>query len=287
MLNIDQVDPLSRLLQNARLEILPLSGIRETVVASIPEGSTLTITCSPKHGVQRTVETAEFFAAHGYEVIPHLAASQIQDQSHLSQIVARLSASGIDEVFAIGGDGQRAGDSTYSSAADLIEDMLELPGHPSRIGIAGYPEGHPEISSDDLADALRRKARYASYIVPQMCFDPSIMRTWIESVATTHPALPMVLSAPGAVARRKLMEMSPRIGVGNSVRYLSKNKRTMAKLLLHKMFTPDELLEDVLEDTATATRIVGIHLFTFNQIQETEQWRRQTVQRLTATRSQA
>ncbi|RYE42293.1 MAG: 5,10-methylenetetrahydrofolate reductase [Hyphomicrobiales bacterium] len=270
--NTNNTNRLGELLANARLEILPLAGIRDQVTDVIPTGSTLTITCSPKHGVQRTVETAEFFAARGYEVIPHLAASEIQNHRHLGEIVKRLSASGINEVFVIGGDGQ-AGGKAYSCAADLIDDLVTLPDRPSRIGVAGYPEGHPDIPAEDLAEALRRKSRHASYVVPQMCFDPTVLREWLATMSVLHPDLPVVLSAPGAVARRKLLEMSPRIGVGNSVRYLSKNKRAMTKLLLHRTFTPDSLLEDVMADETVSARVIGLHLFTFNQLTDTEQWR--------------
>lgn len=263
---------LARILAAARFEIIPLGRVVERVPEAIPAGATVTVTCSPQHGVLRTVEAAEFLAARGYEVVPHLAASEITDGRRLAEVARRLSASGVSEVFVIGGDGQ-SGTGRYSSAAEVIEDLVNLPERPRRIGVAGYPEGHPKIPGDLLVEALGRKAQHAAYVVPQMCFDPATMRTWIETVSDTHPGLEVVLSAPGAVTRRKLLEISPKIGVGNSLRYLSKNRRAMSRLLLHRTFTPDSFLRDVMAGGSASSRVTGLHLFTFNQLGETEQWR--------------
>lgn len=263
---------LAQMLATARLEVIPLAGIMDRVVDAVPQGTTLTVTCSPRHGMERTVETAEFLSAKGYEVIPHIAASAVRDRRHLAKIAIKLSDIGVTEVFVIGGDAQ-TGAGVYTSSLELIEELVELRNRPARIGVAGYPEGHPDIPDGVLAEALQRKAQHASYIVPQMCFAPAALHKWFAWLAEIDVALPVVLGVPGAVMRRKLMEMAPRMGVGSSVRYLSKNRKAMSKLLLRRTYTPELLLQDVMATRTAAARVSGLHIFTFNQLTETEEWR--------------
>ena len=92
------------------------------------------------------------------------------------------TGSRIREVFVVGGDADPpAGD--YADAGDLLEELARL-AHPfTRVGIGGYPEGHPLIPDDRLLEALRRKQPFASYLVTQLCFDAGALATWV----TRHP----------------------------------------------------------------------------------------------------
>lgn len=262
---------LGRILSGARFEILPFAGVPERTVAELPQGSVVTVTCSPKHGIDRTVEATEQLMAAGLVAVPHLAASTVRDRAHLAAIVARLSAAGVNDAFVIGGDGQNGG-GAYPSALHLLEDLRDLPGCPDSLGVAGYPEGHPAISEADLIASLRDKSRLASYVVTQMCFDPRAIGSWVARVRDVDVDLPVVLGAPGAVARRKLIEMSARIGVGTSARFLTKNLQSVGRLLAHKTFAPGELLHQVADDPTLARSITGVHYFTFNQVDATAAW---------------
>jgi methylenetetrahydrofolate reductase (NADPH) len=93
--------------------------------------------------------------------------------------------------------------------------------------------------------------------------------------------MPVLLGMPGPVDRTKLLAMASKIGVGESTRFLAKHKSTFARLAAPGGFTGQRFLE---ECAATATRpdagIEGLHIFTFNQIAETEAWRQDLLARL-------
>lgn len=262
---------LSRLLEAPRFEIIPVSGIEERLPA-LPEGSVVTVTASPAHGLVRTVEAAERLAAAGYEVVPHLAARMVGSRDELEGFVERLTAAGIQEAFVIGGDATPpAGE--LLDAGDLLELLGDL-GRPfARLGIGGYPEGHPLISDERLLDALRRKQPHADRIVTQLCFDAGALADWLARIRAAGIDLPVTVGLPGVVERRRLAEISLKSGVGASLRYLRKNRRQAVALVRSRRYDPTPLATAVaarLDDPSLG--IAGAHLFTFNQVEATRDW---------------
>ena len=161
----------------ARFEVLPL-GRSEEEAAKLPEPVRLTVTCSPKHGPDRSVEVAERLRALGHAVTVHVAARMVRDRAHLDRLLADMARIGVDDVFVIGGDSPKPhGD--YASAVELLEDMREHPQRPRTIGIAGYPEGHPLIDDETLAAVLEHKAPYADYVTTQLCFELDPLLAWV------------------------------------------------------------------------------------------------------------
>ena len=92
------------LLEHARYEIMPTAAIEEKVVASVPRSVTITITASPTKGLDASLDLTERLRAEGYRVVPRLSARLVGDRAHLDDIVARLVACGVDDVFVPAGD---------------------------------------------------------------------------------------------------------------------------------------------------------------------------------------
>ncbi len=95
---------LDALLKSPRYEVFPAKGSEQAVADWVPAGMTVTVTASPVKGLDPTIDLTERLAARGYRVVPHLAARSVAGQAHLDAIVARLTASGVDDVFVPGGD---------------------------------------------------------------------------------------------------------------------------------------------------------------------------------------
>jgi methylenetetrahydrofolate reductase (NADPH) len=268
-------------LQRPRYEILPLEGVADEVRAHLPEGSKVTLTASPSKGLEATLGLAETLAPRGYLVVPHLSARLVRDRAHLEEIVARLRAVDVREVFVIAGDArQPAG--AYTGAAELLAAMGELRESFADIGISGYPESHHFISDETTIEAMFAKEPMATYIVSQICFDPNVIATWVKRVRDRGTHLPIWIGMPGAVDSRKLMRTSLRIGLGQSVRFLRSQHGLLRRFLSPRRYTPTELLEQLAPTFADpAARVGGIHVYTFNELQETETWRRQLVDRFT------
>jgi methylenetetrahydrofolate reductase (NADPH) len=263
----------AELVERSRYEVLPLDGIEEQVLAHVQRETTVTVTASPTRGLEPTLGLATRLAAHGYAVVPHLPARLVVDRRHLGELVARMEEIGVDDVFVVAGDApEPVGE--FAGAAPLLEAMSEL-GHPfAQVGITGYPESHPLIDDETTIASMFAKARYATYIASQVCFDPGVVAQWVESVWARGTRLPIHVGVPGAVPRTKLLRVSSRIGIGDSLRFLRKNERFVSRFL-HGGFDPDSLIDGLAPSLADPERkIAGFHVFTFNDLVDTERWRR-------------
>ena len=95
--------------------------------------------------------------------------------------------------------------------------MAEL-GHPfEQIGITGYPESHPLIDDETTIAAMFEKARHATYIASQICFDSRVTVAWIDNVWTRGTRLPILVGIPGHRSRAR-SSCASRRGSGSASR---------------------------------------------------------------------
>jgi methylenetetrahydrofolate reductase (NADPH) len=256
------------LLTGADFEVIPLKSVMEQVSA-IPPGSTVSVTASPAKGLKTTVDLAIELQKQGYRAVPHLSARMVEGRRDLSSIIKRLDDGGVSRAFITGGDGEQRG--IYFDALSLLLDLAEL-GHPFfEVGITGYPEGHPAISDDRLRQALVEKQAHATYIVTQMCFNPRTIVEWVTSIRADGVTLPIKVGVPGAVEPARLLTIGARIGVGDSIRFVAKNRRALFRILRPGRYRPDRLVEP-LARLGEGLGLTGLHIFTFNQVGPTVAW---------------
>jgi methylenetetrahydrofolate reductase (NADPH) len=248
-------------------EVLPFARSEEQA-AQLPHPVRLTITCSPKHGPDRSVEFARRLCALGHCLTVHVAARMIRDSDHLDSLMDKLADAGVDDLFLIGGDPDPVG--SYSSAMEVLPLIAEHPRRPQTIGIAGYPESHPKIDQATLDQALREKSPMADYVTTQMCFDPDALHKWAVRLRESGNTLPLLIGMPGKVSRKRLLEMSVRVGVGSSVSFLRKQRGIRA---LFGKSTADKLFDAFAPALTDAQlNVAGFHYFTFNELVETWEW---------------
>jgi methylenetetrahydrofolate reductase (NADPH) len=264
---------LARLLARPRFEIVPgAAGDRQ--MPFLPPGATVSVTSSPRRGLEPTLLLCERLSDAGFAAVPHLSARLIEDAEHLARVVRRIDRAGIRDVFVVGGDSPfPAG--PFDSALSVLRALADI-GHAfERLGVAGYPERHPLASEETLAAALLAKQPFAAYVVTQICFDPAVIFSWIGRMRREGMGLPVYIGMPGAVNRLRLLEVSLRVGVGDSVRYLRKHGSLVARLVRRGGYRPDTFTGNVsaLLDRG-AGDVIGFHINTFNQVESTERWRR-------------
>ncbi len=281
---LDSLGPATRtaitaVLRKVRFEIIPL----KNAVAQarfLPPGAVVTVTASPNKGMEATLDLAAELSEAGFDVTPHLSARLHRDRAHLESILARAGDLGLRRAFVVGGDHLHPGE--FFDGISLLRAMEQI-GHPfEEVGIPAYPEGHPSIPEAKLEQALVDKQSYAHHLATQMCFDAGAIRSFLGNARRRGIRLPAMLGVPGVGGRLKLLQISARIGVGDSMRFLSKNARVVTKLLGPGGYDPGELLEDLgdsLSDPGLA--IDGLHVYTFNRCEATETWRRDYLQALT------
>jgi methylenetetrahydrofolate reductase (NADPH) len=274
---------LEEVLMHSRYEIIPMPGLVDHVVQHVPKDVTITITSSPSKGLDATLEFAEGLAREGFAVVPHLPARLIVDESHLKDTLQKLQTIKIHDVLVIAGDvPQPAGQ--FEGALSLLAVMAELDHGIDRIGITGYPESHPFIDDDVTIQSMWDKRHFATYIVSNICFDPKVIIGWVARVRRRGVELPIYVGMPGVTDRAKLWRISRSIGLGESARFLRLYGNSLARLLLPGAYNPGRLLRrltDALSDPAM--KLAGIHIYTFNEVRRTEEWRRDMLSRGSGT----
>jgi methylenetetrahydrofolate reductase (NADPH) len=254
---------------DVRYEVLPFGSVeREATIVSKP--LTLTVTCSPKSGMDAALDVACRLGELGHRVILHLAARMIRGPEHLDALLERMADARIVDVFLIAGDAD-VPLGPYSSGLDLIGELRRHRNAPRSIGVPAYPEGHPLIDEDTLAASLLAKAPDADYMTTQICFDPDVLLSWLKATRASGVDLPVYAGIPGSVDRRRLMEVSFRVGVGASIRFLRK-QRGVRRLLGRTTDAGEQLAAAIAPLIGTELGVAGLHFFTFNQLLETKRF---------------
>jgi methylenetetrahydrofolate reductase (NADPH) len=271
---------LTEALRRPRYEVIPLEGVVDRVAEHVPGDAKLAVTASPRRGIERTLDVAAALAELGYRVVPHVSARLVADETHLKDVVQRLSDVGIREAFVIAGDVEEPL-GAFASALDLLEAMAGSGHRLDEIGIAGYPESHPVIEDDITIQAMWDKRRYATYIVSQLCFDPKVVAGWVRRVRRRGVEQPIHLGLPGPVELARLLRVSSSIGLGESARFIRRHWGWLPHLLRPGGYRPDRLVEGLAGTLADpADRVPGFHVYTFNEVERTERWRRALLDRL-------
>lgn len=268
---------LADLVRNVSYEVMPFRNTEQAVVENVPVTVPLTVTVTEVGGIDTTLDLTERLRRRGYQVAPHLPARQFVDQHHVAEVVARLREADVRSVFVVGGDAPRpVGD--FPDAYALLHSMNELD-HPfEQVGIGGYPEGHAVIPQSALELALTQKGPLATHLVTQICFDAAATVTWAAGLAEAGIQLPVLVGIPGPVNRQKLMRVSARIGLGQSARFLRKQRGLLWKFVLPGGYHPAKLVRRLGAELPKVDSFVrGLHIFTFNELAGTEKWRRSMV----------
>ncbi|MFD9134021.1 methylenetetrahydrofolate reductase [Streptomyces bottropensis] len=271
---------LRTLLDGVRYEVLPAKATEDKVLAHVPRDVVVTVTASPVKGLEPTLDLTARLAAHGRRVVPHVPARLLRDDAHLKDVVDRLREAGVEDVFVPAGDADPPA-GAYDGALPVLRRLSELGAPFARVGVTGYPESHPLIHDDITVQAMWDKREHATYVVSNLCFDPRVLGEWIARIRGRGIALPVHVGVAGPVQRAKLLAMATKIGVGESTRFLTKHPSWFLRFAAPGGYVPEKLLTRTEETlTAPASGVAGLHLFTFNQIAETEAWRRALLERL-------
>ncbi len=273
--NKDARRAVTEALRRPRYEVIPLQGVEDQVVEHVPRDVKVTVTASPKKGIESTLQLAERLSERGYHTAPHLSARLIRDEAHLEEILGRLRGSGIRDAFVVAGDAEEPA-GKYTGASELLAAMEGLGHDLDEVGITGYPESHPFISDAETIRAMYEKEPYATYIVSQICFDAQVIATWARRVRQRGVELPIYIGLPGAVSRQKLLRISRGVGLGESARFLKKYGNWFVRFFMPGGYSPDHLIEGLTSSFADPeSNVQGFHVYTFNEVTKTEAWRRE------------
>jgi methylenetetrahydrofolate reductase (NADPH) len=167
-----------------------------------------------------------------------------------------------------------------SSSFDVLESgLLETHGI-RRVGVAGHPEGSPDISASQTADALARKNELAGSlpfefrIVTQFALAGDAYVDWERGVRTAGNRLPVIAGIPGVTSPPRLLKFALACGIGPSIEVLRKQSGGLLKLATSRSWKPDEVVSTIAESVARdpASLITGLHVFPFGGLEASAEW---------------
>ena len=213
----------------------------------LTQGTTVNVTFLPNSDLKDTVSIACRLAEDGMNPVPHIAARSLQSKDQLDDFIARLvNEAGVKEVLVIGGSVDKAV-GPFPSSIDVLESGLLQKYQIRKIGVAGHPEGSPDISEQDLRQAIADKNRFAAeesvemYIETQFCFDPVAVINWEKKIRNEGNLLPIRVGIAGPATIKSLLRFAQISGIGNSMRFITKQARNVAKIM--SVQTPAALID--------------------------------------------
>ena len=235
------------------------------------------ITYLPDENSNNVVNTAKKLREEGYEVIPHLPARTIVDVNELEKYLGDLAnVSGCTKILIIGGGGNQAGN--ISSTMDVLQSDFLSKFNFKFVGVAGHPEGSPDISNDNLDLAIKEKNNFSKnvdfqmYIATQFFFEAKSLVDWEKHLNSLGNSLPIHAGIPGPASIKTLINYARSCGIGNSLRFISKQAFNLTKLAT--LSTPDKLIYDLANyiNTNQSTKLENIHFYAFGGMKKTADW---------------
>lgn len=236
------------------------------------------ITFLPGSNFDDTVAVAKRLRSEGLEPIPHFAARSVPSRAFLDEALARVCGeAAVTRVLVIGGAvPQPVGE--FSDSMQLLGTGLFDKHGIRTIGLAGHPEGSPDISDEGIRAALRWKNDFATrtsaslYLVTQFCFEAAPIIAWDQRLQSEGNRLPIVIGVPGLATIKTLMAHAKACGIGPSMTFIAKQAMNVAKLLT--VSAPDKLVTELAAYKARDPKcgISGVHMYPLGGLKKTADW---------------
>ncbi len=241
-------------------------------------GTTVYVTFLPGSDFADTIAVCKRLTAEGMHPVPHYAARSIVDNAALEDGLRQLSDSiELHHVLVIGGAVTTPA-GAFADTMQLLETGLFDKYGVTTIGVAGHPEGSPDISDAAIEQALDWKNAFAErtgaslYIVTQFCFEAAPVIAWDKRLRASGNHLPIHIGVPGLATLRTLLGHAKACGIGPSMRFLTRQARNVAKLLT--VSAPDRLVTELAAYRASDPEngIVGIHVYPLGGLRRSALW---------------
>ena len=241
-------------------------------------GAKVAVTFLPGSDFADTIATAKRLKDEGFNPLPHFAARSIVSAAVMEENLKKLQDQvGVEEVVALGG----AVDTPlgeFESSMDLLETGLFDKHDIRKIGVAGHPEGSPDISEHGLKEAIAWKNAFAErtgaelYIATQFCFEAAPIIAWDRMIQSEGNKLPIHIGVPGLATIKTLLNHAKACGVGPSMRVLTRQARNIAKLMT--VNAPDKLVMDLAQYRAEDPNcgIARVHMYPLGGLRKSAAW---------------
>lgn len=204
---------------------------------SIPAGTKINVTFLGNEDLEMRVSAAKAVREFGFVPVPHISARRLSSRGQLEEFLSRLQDVGATEsVFVVGGD-PATPEGPYEDSYDVIRTGLLLDYGVKEVSIAGYPEGHPDISDEVLWRALDEKSLslkqqgLKATILTQFAFDTDPVLAWIDQVRARGIDSTIRIGTPGPAGIKRLLGFARRFGIGANAMIVKKYGFSLTNLM--------------------------------------------------------
>lgn len=274
-----EVQAVMDLMAGFTVETTPASAAKvEDFRTMLRPGTTVYITFLPGSDYNDTIATAKRLREEGFDPAPHFAARSITSKEMFEDYLARaVGEAGVNHILTIAGAVDKPL-GPYSDSTQLLDTGLFDKHGIKRIGVAGHPEGSPDMSDKAIMDALEWKNGFAErtdadmHIVTQFAFEPAPIIAWDKALQAEGNRLPIQIGVPGLAKLQTLIKYAVACGVGNSINFLKKQAANVTKLV--KQQEPDQLVRALAQYKANdpACGIEGVHMYPLGGLQKSAEW---------------
>ncbi len=242
----------------------------------IPPATKINVTFLGNEDLPMRVAAAKAVRDNGFLPVPHISARRLHSQDELEEFLAALQGVGATKsVFAVGGD-PNPPFGPYEDSLQLIRTGLLPKYGVEHVSIAGYPEGHPDISDEQLWSALTGKhaalkeAGLGSTILTQFLFDVDAAVAWIEAVREHGVDSHIRIGVPGPAGIKRLLAFATRFGIGANAMIVRKYGFSLTNLM--GTAGPEKFITALSEKLTPEHGEVGLHFYAFGGLKATAEW---------------
>jgi methylenetetrahydrofolate reductase (NADPH) len=245
---------------------------------SIPAGTRVNVTFLGNEDLDMRVTAAKAVKELGFIPIPHISARRLSSEDELKEFLQALAdVDAAKHVFAVGGDpAEPMG--PYGSSLDMLQSGIFPDYGVEEVSIAGYPEGHPDISDEVLTRELNGKVdllaeqRLGAVILTQFGFDTDPVAEWLNELAAQDISTPIRIGVPGPAGVKRLLGYAKRFGVASSAGIVKKYGFSLTNLMGNA--GPDKFLRNLADEVSVSKYqgTVGVHFYTFGGMAKTAEW---------------
>ena len=244
----------------------------------VRSSTTIFITFLPGSDYKDTIKTAKMINDQDLIAAPHFAARSIASKNMLEDYVSRVTGEAdVKKILIIGGAGKKQL-GPFADTISLLETGIFDKYGITDIGIAGHPEGSPDISDEDIKKALFLKNQFSEtsdanfFIVSQFCFDTDVILNWSNKINSEGNKIPIIIGIPGVAKLSTLIKYSMSCGIGNSMNFLKKQAANVLNLV--KTQEPNTLVKKLVNSKEILKKngVTGIHLYPLGGIRKSSEW---------------
>lgn len=252
-----------------------IDGLREAA-PKLPSKTPVAVTFLPGEALEARLAAAKEVRALGFEPMPHFSARRIHSEAEFKSMLEKMvEEAGVKRCFVIAGDTPEP-EGPYPDSPTLIETGLFEANGIVAIGIAGHPEGHPNMTIEECFAVLDRKCAMINergmkpIIVTQFGFDPDAFMQWLIDLREKGIDAPVRIGVPGPTSIKLLMKFAARCGVSASTSVLAKYGISLTKLL--GTTGPDKMVDTFAESFDSRHGRVRLHFYPFGGLLKTVEW---------------